>query len=118
MHSEWSNSVNNLRNVLASAIAAKDMISLEKAEEEFDKGFWGHFSAHLTSQYASAYQNNQDYNRSFILTVCSFIRGLRDKAISINKSSDFNLLESLLKPSHSYNQDFMPIYDLITKTDD
>jgi len=91
---------------------------LEKAEEEFDKGFWGHFSAHLTSQYASVYQNNQGHNQNFILTVCSFIRGLRDKAISTNKSSDFNLLESLLKPSHSYNQDFMSVYDLITKTDD
>ena len=118
MHSGWSNSVNNLRNILASAIAEKDMIEFEKAEEEFDKGFWRHFSAHLASQYDSVYQNNQGYNPSLILTLASFIRGLRNKATSTNKSSGFNLLESLLKPSHSYNQDFMPVYDLITKTDD
>ena len=118
MHAEWSNSVYNLRNILASAIAEKDMIEFEKAEEEFDKGFWRHFSAHLASQYDSVYQNNQGYNPSLILTLASFIRGLRNKATSTNKSSGFNLLESLLNPSHSYNQDFMPVYDLITKTDD
>lgn len=118
MHSGWSNSVNNLRNVLASAIAAKDMIPLEEAEEEFDKGFWGHFSAHLTSQYNSVYQNNRGYNQSFKLTVRSFVRGLYDKAISTNRGSNFNLVESLLRPSDSCHQDFMPVYNLITKTDD
>ena len=94
------------------------MIALEKAEQEFDKGFWGHFSAHLISQYDSVYQNNQGYNLSLLLTVFSFIKGLSDKARLTNKSSSFNLLDSLLKPSHTYNQDFMPVYDLIIKTDD
>ena len=116
IHPKWSQAINNLREIISMELVAKDSIAMDVALDEFDSGFWKHFSGGLNSQYGSRYPANyvqkDPLNFRRLLKLCLSVIARN------NNDLNANLLKSLLTSSHYYHQDFMPVFSLITQTDD
>lgn len=116
IHPKWSQAINNLREIISMELVAKDSIAMDVALDEFDSGFWKHFSGGLNSQYGSRYPANcvqkDPLNFRRLLKLCLSVIAKN------NNDLNANLLKSLLTSSHYYHQDFMPVFSLITQTDD
>ena len=116
IHPKWSQAINNLREIISTELVSKDSIAMDVALDQFDSGFWKHFSGGLNSQYGSRYPANcvqkNPVNFRTLLKLCLSI------IFTNNNDINANLLKSVLNPSNYYHQDFMPVFRLITQSDE
>lgn len=118
MNPKWSESVNNLKGIIVNEIINKSGASEKIAVQQFDKEFWNYIMRFMGWEYSAKYGEYSKVSKikTFIKGIPflgSIIDGLRGNHYAQKSSCKFDL-NSILKPSSPFHEDFMILHNIIT----
>lgn len=115
-HPDWSCSANRLRQIIIDEIVQQDHLSAKEAQAIFDKEFWRHLNHMLQWHYMLHHDEPLNFydrlkRNQRLLSAYLFLQRLRH-----TKEHKWISLDKLLDKTDSLHEDFMPVYQAITRS--
>lgn len=116
----WHSSYKVFDRVLAEEISLNDGIPISEAHQILKQAFWSYLGKHMKLNWQQCYVDEDSFKSklkklpmvdNFFLPIFRTIKKLRYAYFPSRTIT----LEGILKPTHSYYKDFMPVYKSITK---